>query len=84
MQAVIFKSLTKHGTLTFLPSVPLAFEDEDAAPYFMKAGWAEATDQEPLHTYLLGEVDIDPLTRDNSTGKLVVENVITPVIQQEA
>jgi hypothetical protein len=73
MQAVIFKNLTKHGTLTFLPSVPLAFEDADAAPYFIACGWAEATDQEPLHTYLAGEVDVDPLTRDNSSGLLIAD-----------
>lgn len=75
MQAIIFESLTKHGTLTFLPSVPLAFEDVDAAPYFIACGWAKATDKEPLHTYLLGEVDIDPETRQNETGLLVADLV---------
>lgn len=71
MATIKFHSLTKHGTLQFLPSVPLGFDDPDAAPYFVACGWADYTDETPLHTYAQGEVEIDPATRQNSTGILV-------------
>jgi hypothetical protein len=51
--------------------VPVAFEDADAAPYFVACGWAADTDEAPVHTYGQGEVDIDLETRQNGTGLLV-------------
>lgn len=61
-KSIIFRHAVKHGRHHFLPGVPLAFEDADAAPYFIGAGWADESDQEPVHTYPAGEVDIDPDT----------------------
>jgi hypothetical protein len=78
MQAVIFKSLTKHGTHQFLPGVSLGFEDEEVAHYCVAAGWASLTDEEPIHVYGKGEVQcgsgnglVDPATRHNESGLLV-------------
>ncbi|WP_293875551.1 hypothetical protein [Sphingomonas sp. UBA978] len=73
--AIKFTSPTKHGATTFVPSVALAFEDKDAEPYFIAAGFAEATDDEPVMTYPVGEVDIDPETvfgDGPNKGKLVM------------
>lgn len=69
--AVIFNQSVKHGRVQFLPGVAVAFEDADAEPYFIAAGWADETKDEPVHTYGLGEVDADPLTRFGETGKFV-------------
>ena len=60
--AVKFHTPTKHGAHLFIPGVALAFEDEDAAPYFIASGFAEATDEEPLMTYPQSSVDVDPET----------------------
>jgi hypothetical protein len=54
--------LTHHEQHRFPPKVPFRFEDPDAEPYFLAAGWAEETDEEPIHTYTQGEVDVDPMT----------------------
>ena len=62
VQAVKFSQTVKHGLVKLLPGVPVAFEDKDAAPYFIAAGWAEATDEAPVHVYPIGEIDIDPMT----------------------
>jgi len=72
--AIKFTSPTRHGTITFVPGVALAFEDKDAEPYFIAAGFAEATKDEPMMTYALGDVDIDPETifaDGPNKGKLV-------------
>ena len=61
-QAITFRALTKHGALQFLPGVPVAFDDPDAAPYFLSAGFADKTKDAPVHTYSKGEIDIDPET----------------------
>lgn len=58
----ITPGIVKHGTLTFSPGVSYAFEDKDAEPYFIGAGWAETTKDDPVHTFTLGEIDIDPAT----------------------
>ena len=55
-------SVVKHGKHSFAPGVSYAFEDEDAEPYFIAAGWAAKTKEPPVHTFTLGEVDIDPET----------------------
>lgn len=70
--AVKFSRRTLHGRFELLPGVPYAFEDEDAEPYFLTLGWAEATEEEPLRTYARGEIDIDPLTIRASNGKYVM------------
>lgn len=68
--SIIFNQAVKHGKSQFFPGVPVAFEDEDAAPYFLAAGWADETDQSPLHTYSKGEIDIDPETVFGSGEKI--------------
>jgi hypothetical protein len=68
--AIIFSTLVKHGTLQFLPGVPVAFEDRDAEPYFIAAGFAEKTKEKPVHTYSEGEVDIDPETTFGNGDRL--------------
>lgn len=54
--------VVKHGKLSFAPGVSYAFEDTDAEPYFIAAGWASPTKDAPVHTFTLGEIDIDPGT----------------------
>lgn len=54
--------VVKHGKLSFAPGVAYAFEDPDAEPFFIAAGWAERTKDKPVHTFTLGEIDIDPAT----------------------
>lgn len=49
-----------HGREVFIPGVSLAFEDPDAEPFFIKAGWAEATEEPPALTYSQERVSIDP------------------------
>lgn len=75
MKSIIFNQAVKHGRIQFIPGVAVAFEDADAVPYFVAAGWAEASDEEPKHTYPLGEVDVDPLTRSAETGQFVQPDV---------
>lgn len=58
----ITTGIVKHGKQSFAPGVPYAFEDADAEPYFIAAGWAKKTKDAPVHTFTLGEVDIDPAT----------------------
>lgn len=73
--AIKFTSPTKHGAITFVPGVSLAFEDKDAEPYFIAAGFAEVTKDKPVMTYAQGEVDIDPETvfgDGPNKGKLVM------------
>ena len=60
--AVKFRSPTKHGSQLFVPGVALGFEDPDAAPYFIAAGFADPTDDEPVMTYPEGLVSVDPET----------------------
>ncbi len=57
-----FNQTVRHGRLEFNPDVPLAFEDKDAEPYFIAAGWAEETKSKPARTYAQDEVPIDPAT----------------------
>lgn len=73
--SIIFKSPTRHGTNMFVPSTPLAFADEKAEAYFVKAGFAEESDSEPVMTYPEGTVVIDPQTTfadGPSKGNLVM------------
>lgn len=74
--AVVFKVLTKHDRLQFLPDQPLGFAP-DVEEYFINAGFAEATDAEPAHTYSEDEVTFDPETRNSETGELVVHSAMT-------
>lgn len=57
--AIKFTAAAKHGTVQFVPGVALAFEDPDAEDYFIEAGWAEATSDEPVHTYDAATVSIE-------------------------
>jgi hypothetical protein len=61
-EPITFKSLTKHGRLAFAPGPKYAFEDPDAAPYFLAMGWAEKAEGEPDFVIPIGELDIDPET----------------------
>jgi len=78
--AVKFHSPTLHGTIRFVPGVPLAFEDPDAEDYFEAAKFADYTDEEPVMTYGLGEVDIDPETVFGS-GANVGDLVLPPIVE---
>jgi hypothetical protein len=71
---VKFKETVKHGTMEFLPGVPLAFEDPDAEPYFKGAGWAENTPDAPIRTYSQDEVSVDANgTRHAESGVMMRE-----------
>lgn len=61
--AIIFGSSVKHQRCHFPPNVPIAFEDPDARPYFLAAGWATPTDRAPELYYPATMFDIDPDTR---------------------
>jgi hypothetical protein len=73
--AIQFNQAVKHGTLQLLPNVPVAFDDAGAEAYFTAAGWAEATDAEPVHTYPEGSAVVDPLTRFGDSGEYVQPEV---------
>ena len=66
--SIVFNRRYKHDRLDFLPTVPLAFEDPDAAPFFLALGVAEESELEPVVTYGIGEIDIHPLTVWNNLG----------------
>lgn len=51
VKAVVFNQTVKHGRHEFLPKVAVAFEDPDAAPYFVAAGWAAYTADDPVRVY---------------------------------
>lgn len=73
--SIKFSSPTLHGTAKFAPGISTAFEDADAEPYFIAAFGAETTDEPPVMTYSLGEVDIDPQTifgNGPQVGQLVI------------
>lgn len=72
--AIIFKDPVKHGTLSVIPGIALAFEDDRAEEYFVAAGWADVTDKAPKHTYPAGTVVIDPDTVFAVTGQKVLSN----------
>lgn len=71
--AIKFRFPVKHGTLQFIPNVALAFEDKDAAPYFIAAGFADETDDDPVMTYPQDSVSIDPETVFAGTRQKVME-----------
>ena len=76
-QTITFRAPVKHGTLQFFPGVPVAFEDADAAPYFIAAGFADPSKGEPVHTYPKSSIDIDPETVFGSgdrVGQKVMSN----------
>lgn len=63
-KSLIFKGpgVTKQGAAQIPPSLPVAFEDPDAAPFFVKVGWADESTLDPVITYSQEEVSIDPET----------------------
>src|SRR4051812_31039788 len=65
---VEFNREVKHGTHRLHKRLVARFEDPDAAPYFVRAGWAEFTDKEPDVTFTEGEVEIDPETIMGNNG----------------
>lgn len=60
--ATVFNQRVKHGRLDLHPGVLYGFEDPDASPYFVAAGWAEETADDPVVLISEGEVEIDPDT----------------------
>lgn len=72
--AIIFNQSFKHGTLQLIPTVPLAFQDERAEAYFIAVGCADATDDEPVHTYPVGTVTIDSDTVFAGTNRKVLSD----------
>ena len=66
--AIEFNQPVKHGRQQFIPGVSVAFDDPDAEPYFIAAGWASPTTVTPLFTYTEASVQVDPLTRFPSGG----------------
>lgn len=58
--AIKFNTLTKHGKLQFVPHVAVAFADDQAEEYFVAAGWADKSSEEPHHTFPIGTCKIDP------------------------
>jgi len=65
---VEFNRECKHGVHRFFDGLVAQFEDPDAAPYFVRAGWASFSSKEPKVTYTQGEVDIDPETIMGNEG----------------
>jgi hypothetical protein len=74
-----FKDPVKHGVPVhneFLPGIPLAFEDPDTEPYFIGAGWAETTNENPLKTYSQDEVSVEPDTTRHSESGLMMREIL--------
>lgn len=74
--SIIFRTPTRHGRHTFVPGTPLGFEDPDAEPYFIAAGFADDSTEEPKYVYPLDAVDIDPQTTfadGPNKGQLVMD-----------
>lgn len=70
---VQFNQRVLHGRIEFLPGVVVAFEDTNGDAYFINAGWAVATTDDPVRTYSFDEVSIDVTTRVAGTGALLIE-----------
>jgi hypothetical protein len=66
MYVITFKEPggVKHGRFHFLQHVSYGFEDPDAAPYFIAAGWADEAPAgtSPAQVISIDEIDIDPET----------------------
>ncbi len=56
---LVFNQPVKHGAQQFLPGVPVGFEDPDAEAYFVNAGWASVSADEPVFIYDAEAVAID-------------------------
>lgn len=80
---VIFKGRTLQDKLDLFPSVPIAFDDEGAEDYFCAAGWADKTDKEPMATYPVGSVNVDPLAVHAESGKHVQPELAAIVISAQ-
>ena len=63
-----FTGRTLHQQHEFLPGPALAFEGERVEEYFINAGWAEETDDEPARTYSEDECSVDPETTFGTAG----------------
>ena len=78
VSAATFKGVTKHGRFTFMPGIVYGFEDPDAVPYFVAAGWADPSNEDPAMIVTLEEIDIDPETvfaGGTNRGKKVMETL---------
>jgi hypothetical protein len=72
-KALIFREPVKHGRVLLPVNTPVAFEDPDANPYFINAGWASETDEEPQLTYSAEEIEVDPETVHAGTLRRVLD-----------
>lgn len=58
---LVFNQAVKQSGIEFIPNkVVYGFEDPDAGPYFIAAGWAEASNDEPDLVIGINRLDIDP------------------------
>lgn len=78
---VVFNQVVSHSGVSFIPNkVVYGFEDPDAAPYFVAAGWAEDSPEDPDITVPSGVIEIDPetvfATGPNRGQKVLSEEVV--------
>ncbi|MBA2720089.1 MAG: hypothetical protein H0U52_12765 [Chloroflexi bacterium] len=73
VKAISFREPVKHGRVLLPMNTPVAFEDPDAAPYFLNAGWASETAEEPVLTYSAEEIEVDPETVHANTTRKVMD-----------
>lgn len=74
--AVKFKAAAKKNGQTFIPGVAMAFEDDDAEGYLVRAGFAEEAKEDPVVTFPVGTwpVDTDTTFADgDQKGRKVME-----------
>lgn len=71
--AIKFKEPVRQSGQQLIPGVSLAFEDANAEAFFVAAGWAEETTEDPVHTYPEGSFEIDPDTRHSNGDPIIVQ-----------
>lgn len=70
--AVKFKETVKHQGIALAAGISTSFEAKRADDYFIAAGWAEATDEEPVIHYSQDQISIDAKTVHAQTTKRVL------------
>ena len=70
---VVFNGETKQSGLRFPPATPIRFEGEGHADFFVLAGWADYSDEEPKMIIGADEIEVDPDTIHNATGLRVMD-----------
>ena len=77
MTVIVFNQRVKHGMLDFIPNKVNYGMADDAASFFVSAGWASATDEAADITYREDEIEFDAETRFANTaraGQLVIHD----------